>query len=145
MKKRTGPILTTGRYRTRKRLVEMVLYYRNKTDQSLTQIGRTTHVSQTTVINILKKYYKEKAMTEQLEGIPLSIVRAAKAIEAFKEHENGIFADAYKDDLRSLMTDLFTDLMHWADENGIDYRERLETAEGHHNAEVGEAKDGNQG
>ena len=60
MKKRRGPLLTTGKYRTRAELEEMILYYYHKTDQSMTQVGRTVHVSQTTVINILNKHEKEK-------------------------------------------------------------------------------------
>ena len=84
-------------------------------------------------------------MAEQLEGIPLSIVRAANAIKAFKENEGTGYEDAYKDDVISLLTDLFVDLMHWADANDIDYFDRMESAMKHHDAEVEDAKDGNTG
>ena len=74
-------------------------------------------------------------MSEELEGIPLSVHRADQAVQAFDDTENGKFESVYDDDRETLLTDLLTDLMHWADANDLDFEEQLRVAQGHHDAE----------
>jgi hypothetical protein len=39
------------------------------------------------------------------------------------------------------LEDLLADLLHWCDQNKVDFEECLSSAHGHHSAEVAEAKE----
>jgi len=80
------------------------------------------------------------AMSEELEGIALSVRRANLATHAFEETEGGEFDSAYKDDPQALLTDLLADLKHWADANGLDFYQHLEAAHMHYSAEVADER-----
>ena len=83
-------------------------------------------------------------MSEELEGIPLSVHRISTAIKVFEETDGGIYDSVYKDDEESLPTDLLVDLQHWADAKGLNFEEHLRVAQGHHDDEVESTKGENQ-
>lgn len=56
--------------------------------------------------------------------------RAGKALHAYHPHVNHI------DDVECRLTDLLTDLRHYADKWGFDFKEALERATDHYNTET---------
>ena len=59
--------------------------------------------------------------------------RADHILRLYAELEG---SEAYEDDSAALLTDLLADLMHWAEEEELDFQDQLESAKGHYEAEV---------